>query len=159
MALKFLDHFLQIAGAMTDMGQEGIGLWDDQDNFFYDVLSMPSGDKIPMRLRSMVGLIPLFAVGCVEENAVDDMPELWHKFELYRDRRPDLVNQVSRWNQPGAKGRRLIALVRAFRMTKLLRRMLDETEFLAPYGVRALSAVYRDHPYDFQYDGPHYRVR
>src|SRR5207248_623681 len=114
MALKFLDHFLQIAGAMTDMGKEGIGLWDDQDNFFYDVLSMPSGDKIPMRLRSMVGLIPLFAVGCVEENAVDDMPELWHKFELYRDRRPDLVNQVSRWNQPGVKGRRLMALVRAF---------------------------------------------
>ena len=159
MALKFLDHFLQIAGAMTDMGQEGIGLWDDQDNFFYDVLSMPSGDKIPMRLRSMVGLIPLFAVGCVEENAVDDMPELWHKFELYRDRRPDLVNQVSRWNQPGAKGRRLIALVRAFRMTKLLRRMLDETEFLSPYGVRALSRVYRDHPFDFAYDGAHYRVR
>ena len=159
MALKFLDHFLQIAGAMTDMGQEGIGLWDDQDNFFYDVLSMPSGDKIPMRLRSMVGLIPLFAVGCVEENAVDDMPELWHKFELYRDRRPDLVNQVSRWNQPGVKGRRLMALVRAFRMTKLLRRMLDETEFLSPYGVRALSRVYRDHPFDFAYDGAHYRVR
>src|SRR6266566_2252086 len=159
MALKFLDHFLQIAGAMTDMGQEGIGLWDDQDNFFYDVLSMPSGDKIPMRLRSMVGLIPLFAVGCVEENAVDDMPELWHKFELYRDRRPDLVNQVSRWNQPGAKGRRLIALVRTFRMTKLLRRMLDETEFLSPYGVRALSRSYLDHPYDFEYDGVHYRVK
>src|SRR6266851_1462681 len=159
MALKFLDHFLLIAGAMTDMGKEGIGLWDDQDNFFYDVLSMASGDKIPLRLRSMVGLIPLFAVGCVEENAVDDMPELWRKFELYRERRPDLVNQVSRWNEPGAQGRRLIALVRAFRMTKLLRRMLDESEFLSPYGVRALSAVYRDHPYDFQYDGAHYRVR
>ncbi len=159
MALKFLDHFLLIAGAMTDMGKEGIGLWDDQDNFFYDVLSMSSGDKIPLRLRSMVGLIPLFAVGCLEENAVDDMPELWRKFELYRERRPDLVNQVSRWNEPGAQGRRLIALVRAFRMTKLLRRMLDESEFLSPYGVRALSAVYRDHPYDFQYDGAHYRVR
>ena len=159
MALKFLDHFLLIAGAMTDMGKEGIGLWDDQDNFFYDVLSMSSGDKIPLRLRSMVGLIPLFAVGCLEENAVDDMPELWRKFELYRERRPDLVNQVSRWNEPGAQGRRLIALTRAFRMTKLLRRMLDESEFLSPYGVRALSAVYRDHPYDFQYDGAHYRVR
>src|SRR6266480_5769599 len=103
--------------------------------------------------------LPLFAVSCIEENAVDDMPELWHKFELYRDRRPDLVNQVSRWNQPGAKGRRLIALVRAFRMTKLLRRMLDEGEFLSAYGVRALSRVYRDHPFDFEYDGAHYRVR
>jgi len=159
MAIKFLDHFLQIAGAMTDMGKKGIGLWDDQDNFFYDALSMPCGNKIPLRLRSMVGLIPLFAVGAIEENAVDDMPELWHKFELYRERRPDLVNQVSRWNEAGAQGRRLIALVRVFRMTKLLRRMLDETEFLSPYGVRALSRSYLDHPYDFEYDGVHYRVK
>jgi hypothetical protein len=159
MAIKFLDHFLQIAGAMTDMGKRGIGLWDDQDNFFYDVLSMPSGEKFPLRLRSVVGLIPLFAVGVIEENAVDDMPDLWHKFELYRERRPDLVNQVSRWNEAGAQGRRLIALVRVFRMTKLLRRMLDETEFLSPYGVRALSRCYLDHPYDFEYDGVHYRVK
>jgi hypothetical protein len=159
MAIKFLDHFLQIAGAMTDMGKKGIGLWDDQDNFFYDVLSMPSGAKFPLRLRSIVGLIPLFAVGVLEENAVDDMPDLWHKFELYRERRPDLVNQVSRWNEAGAQGRRLIALVRVFRMTKLLRRMLDETEFLSPYGVRALSRTYLDHPYDFEYDGVHYRVK
>src|SRR3989440_1501404 len=103
MAIKFLDHFLHIAGAMIDMGKKGIGLWDDQDNFFYDVLSMPCGNKIPLRLRSMVGLIPLFAVSCIEENAVDDMPELWHKFELYRDRRPDLVGQVSRFNEAGAQ--------------------------------------------------------
>jgi Mannosylglycerate hydrolase MGH1-like glycoside hydrolase domain len=159
MAIKFLDHFLQIAGAMTDMGKKGIGLWDDQDNFFYDALSMPCGNKIPLRLRSMVGLIPLFAVGAIEENAVDDMPELWHKFELYRERRPDLVKLVSRWNEAGAQGRRLMALVRVFRMTKLLRRMLDETEFLSPYGVRALSRSYLDHPYDFEYDGVHYRVK
>ena len=159
MAIKFLDHFLQIAGAMTDMGKKGIGLWDDQDNFFYDVLSMPSGEKVPLRLRSIVGLIPLFAVCVIEENAVDDMPELWHKFELYREWRQDLVNQVSRWNEAGAQGRRLFALVRVFRMTKLLRRMLDETEFLSPYGVRALSRFYLDHPYDFEYDGAHYRVK
>jgi hypothetical protein len=159
MAIKFLDHFLHIAGAMTDMGKKGIGLWDDQDNFFYDVLSMPCGTKIPLRLRSMVGLIPLFAVGSIEENAVDDMPELWHKFEVYRERRPDLVGQVSRWNEAGAQGRRLISLARVFRMTKILRRMLDESEFLSPYGVRALSRSYLDHPYDFEYDGVHYRVK
>jgi hypothetical protein len=159
MTIKFLDHFLQVAGAMTDIGKKGIGLWDDQDNFFYDVLSMPSGSKIPLRLRSIVGLIPLFAVSVIEENAADDMPELWHKFELYREWRPDLVNQVSRWNEVGTQGRRLFALVRVFRMAKLLRRMLDETEFLSPYGVRALSRFYLDHPYDFEYDGVHYRVR
>src|SRR5262249_728357 len=130
MTLKFLDHFLHIAGAMTDMGKEGIGLWDDEDNFFYDALSMPSGEKIPVRLRSMVGLIPLVAVGIVEQEVVDKLPELWRKIELYRERRPELVQLVSRWNETGMKGRRLFSLARVFRMTKLLRRMLDENEFL-----------------------------
>jgi hypothetical protein len=159
MTIKFLEHFLYIAEAMTDMGNEGIGLWDDQDNFFYDVLSMPSGQKIPMRLRSMVGLIPLFAVGIVEQEVINKRPELWRKIEMYRERRPDLTKLVSRWNEVGAQGRRLFSLARAFRMTKLLRRMLDESEFLSPYGVRALSRTYLDHPYDFEYDGVHYRVK
>jgi hypothetical protein len=159
MTIKFLEHFLYIAEAMTDMGSEGIGLWDDQDNFFYDVLSMPCGQKIPMRLRSMVGLIPLFAVGIVQQEVINKRPELWRKIETYRERRPDLVKLVSRWNEVGAEGRRLFSLARAFRMTKLLRRMLDESEFLSPYGVRALSRTYLDHPYDFEYHGVHYRVK
>ncbi len=159
MAIKFLDHFLQIAGAMTDMGKRGIGLWDDEDNFFYDVLSLPTGSKAPLRLRSMVGLIPLFAVGIVEHSFIEAMPELWRKFEAYRHRRPDLVKLVSRWHEGGAKDRHLFSLVRIFRMSKLLRRMLDESEFLSPYGVRALSRSYLDHPFDFEYDGMHYRVK
>jgi hypothetical protein len=159
MAIKFLDHFLHIAEAITDMGQEGLGLWDDQDKFFYDVLSMPSGNKIPLRLRSMVGLIPLYAVSCVDPELIQKRPELWRKFELYREQRADLVKLVSRWNEVGAGGRRLIALARVFRMTSLLRRMLDESEFLSPYGVRALSRSYLDHPYDFEYAGVHYRVK
>jgi hypothetical protein len=159
MTIKFLDHFLHIARAMTDIGKEGIGLWDDEDNFFYDVLYMPSGDKIPLRLRSMVGLIPLFAVGVVEEDLIDKLPELWGKIESYRQQRPDLVKLVSRWNEVGAKGRRLFSLARVFRTTKILRRLLDESEFLSPYGVRALSRSYLDHPYDFEYNGVHYRVK
>jgi Mannosylglycerate hydrolase MGH1-like glycoside hydrolase domain len=158
MSIKFLDHFLHIARAMTDMGKEGIGLWDDEDNFFYDVLCMPSEEKVPLRLRSMVGLIPLFAVGIVEQEVFEKLPELWSKFELYRQRRPELVKLVSRWNESGMKGRRLFSIVRIFRMTRILRRMLDETEFLSPYGVRALSRSYLDHPYDFEYDGVDYRV-
>ena len=158
MTIKFLDHFLYIARAMTDMGKEGIGLWNDEDNFFYDVLWMPSGEKVPLRLRSVVGLIPLFAVGTVEQEVIDKLPELWSKFELYRERRSDLVKLVSRWNEGGVKGRRLISLVRVFRMTRLLHRMLDESEFLSPYGVRALSRSYLDQPYDFECDGVHYRV-
>jgi len=159
MAIKFLEHFLYIARAMTDMGKRGIGLWDEVDNFFYDVLSMPSGHKIPMRLRSMVGLIPLFAVGVVEHEVIDKHPRLWANIERYRQLRPDLVALVSRWNEEGLKGRRLFALARVFRMTKILRRLLDETEFLSPYGIRALSRSYLDNPYDFEYHGTHYRVK
>src|SRR6266516_742893 len=139
MAIKFFDHFWHIAGAMTDIGQTGIGLWNDEDNFFYDVLAMPCGSKIPLRLRSMVGLISLFTVGVVEQKVIEELPELWRKYEAYRALRPDLVRLVSRWDQQGVSGCRLVALTRVFRMTMLLRRMLDESEFLSPFGVRALS--------------------
>src|SRR5215203_356996 len=159
MVIKFLDHFLHIARAMTDVGKEGIGLWDDKDDFFYDVLYMPSGRKIPMRLRSMVGLIPLFAVGIVEEEIVSGLPGLWAKIELYRERRPDLVTLVSRWNEKGVNGRRLFSLVRISRMKEILRRLLDDTEFLSPYGIRALSRSYLNMPYNFEYNGVNYRVK
>jgi hypothetical protein len=159
MALKFLDHFLHIARAMTDIGKEGIGLWNDEDNFFYDVLWLPSGEKISLRLRSMVGLIPLMAVGNVTQEVIDKLPGLWRKFELYRELRPELAGLVSRWNQPGMAGRHLFSVVRAFRMTRILRRMLDESEFLSPFGLRALSRAYLDHPFDFECDGMDYRVK
>jgi hypothetical protein len=159
MALKFLDHFLHIARAMTDIGKEGIGLWNDEDNFFYDVLWLPSGEKISLRLRSMVGLIPLMAVGNVTQEVIDKLPGLWRKFDLYRELRPELTGLVSRWNQPGMAGRHLFSVVRAFRMTRILRRMLDESEFLSPFGIRALSRAYLDHPFDFECDGMDYRVK
>jgi hypothetical protein len=159
MIIKFLDHFLQIAQAMTNMGREGIGLWDDQDNFFYDVLCMPAGEKIPLRLRSMVGLIPLFAVGVVEKEAIEALPNLRTMLHFYRERRPELFKLVSRWNERGVGGRLLFAIARVFRMSQLLRRMLDESEFLSPYGVRALSRCYLDRPYVFDYNGVDYRVK
>ena len=120
---------------------------------------MPSDEKIPLQLRSMVGLIPLFAVGIVEQEVTDKLPELWRKIEFYRQRRPELTQLVSRWNEKGMEGRRLFALARVFRMTQLLQRMLDESEFLSPYGVRALSRAYLDRPYDFEYNGVHYGVK
>jgi hypothetical protein len=159
MAIKFLEHFVYIAQAMTALGKEGIGLWDDDDKFFYDVLYMPSGRQIPMRIRSMVGLIPLFAVEIVEPEIIDKLPELWSKIESYRQRQPDLVRLVSRWNEQGSRGYRLFSIARIFRMTKILQRLLDETEFLSPHGVRALSRYYLNKPYDFQYNGRHYGVR
>jgi hypothetical protein len=158
MAIKFLEHFVYIAQAMTDLGKEGIGLWDDEDEFFYDVLYMPNGSKIPMRIRSMVGLIPLFAVEVVEQEMIDKLPDLWDKIEQYRQRQPNLVQLVSRWNERGSNGSRLFSIARIFRMTKILQRLLNETEFLSPYGVRALSRYYLDKPFDFEYHGAHYKV-
>jgi hypothetical protein len=159
MAIKFLEHFVYIARAMTDLGKEGIGLWDDEDEFFYDVLYMPNGSKVPMRIRSMVGLMPLFAVEVVEQEMIDKLPNLWNKIEQYRDRQPDLVQLVSRWNERGSNGNRLFSIARVFRMTKILQRLLDETEFLSPHGVRALSRRYLKNPYDFAYHGMHYTVK
>jgi len=159
MASKFWEHFLYIANAMTHLGHGGYGMWDQADGFFYDVLAMPCGSKIPLRLRSMVGLIPLFAVGVLEQKVIEELPELWRKYEAYRALRPDLVQLVSRWDQQGVSGCRLFALTRVFRMTMLLRRMLDESEFLSPFGVRALSRAYLAQPYDFEYNGVHYCVR
>ena len=96
MAIKFLDHFLHIARAMTDMGKEGIGLWNDDDGFFYDVLCMPSGEKVPLRLRSMVGLIPLFAVGNVEQETIDKLPELWRQIRSLSRAPPRAWSSLSR---------------------------------------------------------------
>ncbi len=159
MAIKFFEHFLYIGRAVADIGTKGIGLWDEEDNFYYDVLSMPSGDEVPLQIRSMVGLIPLFAVEVLEPQMIDKLPGFWDRLQWTLSSRSDLASLVSRWNEPGEGGRRLLALARAFRMTKILRRLLDETEFLSPHGVRALSRCYLDAPYDFEYKGAHYVVK
>jgi hypothetical protein len=147
-ATKFFEHFLQIAEAMTNIG-EGIGLWDETDGFFYDVLNLPNGTMIPLKVRSMVGLIPLFAVETLEPDLLDTVPEFKRNLEWYLTHRPDLAELVSRWHLPGAGDRRLLSLLRGHRMKKVLRHMLDESEFLADYGIRALSRYHLEHPYQF----------
>ena len=159
MATKFFEHFLYIARAMAGRAGEGTGLWDDDDNFYYDQLCMPDGSKFPMRTRSIVGLIPLFAVATVDGATLDKLPGLLERMRYFGEERSDLATLISRWNDPGAGGNRLLALARVFRMSKLLERMLDENEFLSPHGVRALSRYYLDHPYDFEWDGAHYGVK
>jgi hypothetical protein len=148
-ATKFFEHFLQIAGAMSNMAGDGPGLWDEQDEFFYDVLELPNGPHIPLRLRSMVGLIPLFAVETLDRELLETVPGFRERMEWYLNYRPDLARLVSRWDQPGRGERRLLSLLRGHPMKCLLRRMLDETEFLSDYGVRSLSRYYRDAPYVF----------
>ncbi len=152
-ATKFFEHFLAIAEAMTNIGDSGIGLWDEEDGFFYDVLNLPNGQSVPLKVRSAVGLIPLFAVETLEPELLNRVPAFKQRLEWYLGYRPDLADLVSRWNEAGVGERRLLSLLRGHRMKLLLRRMLDETEFLSPYGVRALSRVYLDNPYTFHWNG------
>ncbi|MEE8617857.1 MAG: glucosidase [Nitrosomonadaceae bacterium] len=150
-ATKFFEHFLYIAEAMNNIGDQGIGLWDEDDQFFYDVLHFPDGKLMPLKVRSMVGLIPLYAVEILEPELLDKLPDFARRLKWFLDYRPDLAALVSHWNEPGRGNRRLLSLLRRHRMKSLLRRMLDETEFLSDYGVRSLSRAHLEQPYVFSY--------
>ncbi len=157
-ATKFLEHFLNIAGAINGVGEGGLGLWDDTDEFYYDQLHTPDGRTIPLRIRSMVGLIPLFAVETLDPDLLDAVPEFTQRLLWYLEHRPDLANLVSRWQVPGSKDRHLLSLLRGRRMKRLLRRMLDESEFLSDYGVRALSKYHQSHPFCLDVSGVNHEV-
>ncbi|MCU7917203.1 MAG: glucosidase [Candidatus Thiodiazotropha sp. (ex Epidulcina cf. delphinae)] len=152
-ATKFFEHFLHIAAAMNNLGNQGIMLWHDEDQFFYDVLNLPDGNKLSLKIRSMVGLIPLYAVETLPQDLLDEVPEFARRMKWFLDYKPELHALVSHWEEEGAHGCRLVSLLRGHRMKALLRRMLDETEFLSDYGVRALSRVHADDPYRFDCTG------
>jgi hypothetical protein len=165
-ATKFFEHFLAIAEAMTNMGRahSGVGLWDEHDEFYYDHLNVHSRDLasqlgvsdgaiIPLKVRSIVGLIPMFAVHTLEPECLDRLPHFRRRLDWFLNYRPDLAGLVSRWNEPGRGERRLLSLLRGHRLKCLLRRMLDEEEFLSPFGVRSLSRYHRDHPYTLRLPG------
>ncbi len=152
LATKFFEHFLYIAAAMANVDDQGIDLWDDEDEFFYDVLHCAAGDQheeivTPLKVRSMVGLIPLFAVETLRPELLAKVPEFKARMEWFLEYRPDLARLVSRFHEPGKGERRLVSLVRAHRMKRVLSRMLDESEFLSDYGVRALSKYHEEQPY------------
>ncbi|MCL7419681.1 MAG: glucosidase [Methylobacter sp.] len=152
-ATKFFEHFLYIAKAMTHIGDDSVGLWNDEDGFFYDVLRFPDGQLMPLKIRSMVGLIPLYAVEILEPEMLERLPDFNRRLEWFLNYRPDLAGLVSHWNEPGRGNRRLLSLLRGHRMKKLLRRMLDESEFLSGHGIRSLSRAHLDTPYVFDYRG------
>jgi hypothetical protein len=158
-ASKFFEHFLSIAEAMSGVYNDDVGLWDDTDQFFYDVLNLPDGERVRMRIRSMVGLIPLFAVETLEPELLDRVPGFRKRLEWYLAHRPDLSGLVSFWNAPGRGERRLLSLLRGHRMKKLLTRMLDETEFLSDFGVRSLSRAHLDKPYVLRVNGSDLTVK
>jgi hypothetical protein len=159
MAAKFVEHLLYIAEAMTGRGDDSSGLWDDTDNFYYDKLCMPDGSSFPMRVRSVVGLIPLFAVAVVDGALLRKLPGFGERLHYLHAQRSDLVSLVSRWDNPNSNDQHLLALARVYRMTKVLERMLDESEFLSPHGVRSVSRYYLDHPYEFEVDGHKYQLK
>ena len=158
LATKFFEHFLYIAGAINDIGGSGIPLWNDEDGFFYDVLHLPDDSKISLKVRSLVGLIPLLAVETIEPELLERTPEFARHLGWFLRNRPELSSLVSRWEEPGMGKRRLLALVRGHRMKLLLKRMLDETEFLSDHGIRSMSRTHLAAPYVLELDGTSYQV-
>ncbi|GAB3508809.1 glucosidase [Spirosoma knui] len=158
MATKFFDHFLYIAGAMTSMAHTNIGLWDETDGFFYDQLRWSDGSVQRLRVRTMVGLIPMFAVEILDDALLKQNPAFVDRMTWFQSHRSDLYHQVSRYTETGIADKRLLSLLRGFRLKALLSRLLDETEFLSPHGVRAVSKIYRNTPYEFRLDSTTFRL-
>jgi hypothetical protein len=158
-ASKFWEHFLYIAGAMNSRGgHAGLSLWDDEDGFFYDVLHLPDGRHFPIKVRSMVGLIPLLAVETLEPEMMKKLSGFARRLEWFVDHRPDLAANVACMRTTGHGKRRLLSVVNRDQLRRVLAVMLDENEFLSPYGIRALSRVHKDHPYKLVLDGGERRV-
>jgi len=158
MASKFWEHFIYIAHAMSHRGDDGIGLWNEEDGFFYDVLKLPDGTHFPMKIRSVVGLIPLFAVETLEQEVLDQLPGFKRRMEWFLDNRPDLTDNIACMRTHGRGERRLLSIANEKQLRAILRYMLDEAEFLSPHGVRALSRFHREHPYSLNVFGMEYRV-
>jgi hypothetical protein len=157
-ASKFWEHFLYIARAMTYRGHDGVSMWDDEDGFFYDVLHMPDDSHIPVKVRSMVGLIPLFAVETIEPEMLERMPGFRRRMEWFIANRPDLIGNVACMRTKGMAERRLLSILTPDHLRCLLRYMLDEGEFLSPYGIRALSKRHQAEPYVLRMNGMEHRV-
>ncbi|MVN21600.1 MGH1-like glycoside hydrolase domain-containing protein [Mucilaginibacter arboris] len=159
MSIKFAEHFLYIAGSIAYMGEDSLGLWDDQDGFYYDLFRKPDGESDRLRLRTLVGLIPMFATIVFDENKWNKLPHLKERLDWFMEQRPDLVRLVSYWKDTKGTEQHLFSLLRGHRMKLLLRRMLDPNEFLSDYGIRSISKEYLDHPYHYLLNGNDYEVR
>jgi len=157
-ASKFWEHFIHIADAMCHRGHDGMGLWNEEDGFFYDVLKKPDGTHFPMKIRSMVGLIPLFAVETLEQDILDGLPDFKRRMDWFIENRPDLTENVASMSVCGMRERRLLSIVSPEQLRSILKYMLNEEEFLSSYGIRAVSRFHRDHPYMLDVEGMNHRV-
>ena len=152
-ASKFFEHFVNIAHAMNDIGEESKSLWDPEDGFYYDLLHLPDGKEYSLRIRSMVGLIPLFAVETLEPEIVNRLPGFKRRMQWFIDNHADAPEHIEMSERSSRGVRYLLSLVNRNQLRRVLSRMLDESEFLSPHGIRALSRYHLDHPYEFRMDG------
>ena len=157
-ASKFFEHFLYIVDAMNHMGTKGTDLWNEEDGFYYDVLHLPSGENIDLKVRSMVGLIPLFAVTTIEQETLDKLPGFKKRVEWFINQRPQLSRNLACMEGCDHDSHRLLAVVNEDRLRLLLQKMLDETEFLSDYGIRSVSKYHKEHPYTFETNNEAYEV-
>jgi hypothetical protein len=157
MALKFTEHFLWIASAMAHLGGD-TGMWDEEDGFFYDVLRLPGGQSQRLKVRSMVGLLPLCAATVFEGELLAKSPELAERFQWFLEARPEILTAIHDPRKIGVAGRRLASILDETKLRRVLEKMLDEKEFLSPYGLRSLSRYHADHPYIIHAGGQEYRV-
>ncbi|MCI0442717.1 glucosidase [bacterium] len=156
-ASKFFEHFVYICNAMNNIASEGIELWNNEDGFFYDVLHLPDGRRFPMKIRSMVGLIPLFAVTTLDSDKIDHLTGFKRRMQWFIENRPDLGEYIE--TQTADDGfRRFLSLVNRNRLTRVLSYMLDANEFLSQYGIRGISRFHKDHPYSIRVNGNEYRI-
>jgi len=155
---KFIEHFFWIAGAMDRIGENQDELWDDEDGFFYDVLRLPDGSATRIKVRSLVGVLPLCAACVIPAQFAEQHPIVMRRIERFLERRPGLVANIHPVDREGVGGRRLLSILTESKLRRVLARILDEERFLSPYGIRSLSKWHKDHPYEFQVHGEDYKV-
>jgi hypothetical protein len=157
MALRFFDHFIWIASALVHIGGDG-AMWNEEDGFFYDVLRTPDGRVRQLKVRSMIGLLPFCAAAVVNEEVVAALPELQQRARWFASHRPHLVSHIHDPRRPGYRDRRMLSLLSEERLRRVLEHLLDENEFLSPFGIRSLSRYHLEHPHVLDLDGQELRV-
>ncbi|MFW6183899.1 MAG: MGH1-like glycoside hydrolase domain-containing protein, partial [Chloroflexota bacterium] len=158
MATKFFEHFLAIARAMTNRGGQGVNLWNEEDGFFYDTLHLAGNTVLPLKVRSIVGLIPLLAVETLEPDLLELLPDFSRRLRWFTHHKAELAGNVASMDVPGVGRRRLLAILSRQRLLRVLRYLLNEEEFLAPYGIRSLSKYHQAHPYSLTIDGKSFHI-
>ncbi|MBL0302936.1 MAG: glucosidase [Cytophagaceae bacterium] len=159
MASKFFEHFLYIAAAINQpISESNMGLWDEEDQFYYDKIYTPDAHTLFLKIRSLVGLIPLCAVEVIDEELLNKLPDFKRRLEWILKNRPDLASLISRWHEPGKGETHLLSLLRGHRMRMVFKKLFDESEFLSDYGIRSLSKFHKDSPYHFNLKGENLKV-